>query len=276
MLKNNMGKWIEEEKEIANLFLEFYRGLFSEDGCERGWIPTRQSWGLVDEENWKKIGGEVSDIEVYSAFFQMGGYKAPRIDGFPAVFYNQNWELVGSLVTNFIKTLWRQPERIGEVNETLVVLNPKVDKPEQVSQFRPIALCNVIYKGLAKILVNRLKPFLDRLISPYQTSFIPRRNIHDNIIVAKKVVHTMNRLQGNKGFMVIKIDLEKAYDRMSWSYIEKVLEEIELDEHVRKVIKGCVNSVKLSLMWNRKKGEELSSSRGLRQGDPLSPYLFVL
>ena len=73
----------------------------------------------------------------------------------------------------------------------------------------------MLCKGLSKLIVNRFKPLMDRLVSPYQTSFVPRRSIYDNIIIAKEVVHSLSKLRCKKGYMVVKIDLEKAYDRMS-------------------------------------------------------------
>lgn len=161
------------------------------------------------------------------------------------------------------------------MNNTLLVLIPKVDQPEIVSQFRPIALCNVLYKGVTKLIVNRLKPLMNKLVSPFQTSFMPKISIKDSIIIAKEMVHTMNRMQGRKEFMAIKIDLEKAYDRMAWSYMEKALEEVGLGEHIRKVIHSCISTTRMAIMWNGEKREQFTPGRGLRQGDPLPPYLFL-
>lgn len=88
--------------------------------------------------------------------------------------------MVGESVCRLLKDFWSDPKRIKEINEMLVVLIPKVDQPELVSQFRPISLSNVMYKGLSKVIVNRLKPLMDKLVSPFQTSFVPKRSIHDN------------------------------------------------------------------------------------------------
>ena len=98
------------------------------------------------------------------------------------------------------------------LNDTFLTLIPKVPKPERVAQFRPIRLCNVIYKLITKCIVNRLKQVLSDLISPIQSSFVPRRQIADNMIVMQEILHSMRRKTGATGWMAIKLDFEKAYD----------------------------------------------------------------
>jgi len=94
-----------------------------------------------------------------------------------------------------------------------------------VTQLRPIGLCNVAYKVTTKCLVNRLKPILGKLVSPTQSSFVPGRQISDNRIIVQEVLHSMRRKQGKMGYMAIKIDLEKAYDRLRWPFIRETLQE---------------------------------------------------
>ena len=119
---------------------------------------------------------------------------------------------------------------------------PKIDKPEFISQFRPIALCNVIYKIITKVIVSIIKPLLNGIISPYQSSFIPSRTIHHNIIVTQEMVHSMSKSRGNKMFMSIKIDLEKAYDRLNWNFIEKFLDNCMFPPKIVSIIHHCITS----------------------------------
>ena len=157
-----------------------------------------------------------------------------------------------------------------------MVLIPKVEVPVRMSQFRPISLCNVVYKLITKVLVNRLRPFLMDLVGPLQNSFIPGRSTTDNVIIAQEILHHMHRSKGKKGNMAIKIDLHKAYDSVDWGFLEQTLVDFDFPDVIRNLIMFCVASSSLSIVWNGVRLENFSPNRGLRQGDPMSPYLFVL
>lgn len=133
-----------------------------------------------------------------------------------------------------------------------------------------------MYKVLTKIVVNRLKPLLPHIISPNQTGFIPTRSIHENIVVAQEMMHSMRKIRGRNGFFVIKVDLMKAYDRLQWPFIHSVFVEVGLPDCMINIIMHCVESVRTNVMWNGSRAEFFCPNRGIRQGDPISPYLFVL
>lgn len=109
-----------------------------------------------------------------------------------------------------------------------------------------------------------------------QTSFVPGRQITGNIVIVKEVIHTMKRKQGEKGFMAIKIDFEKAYDRLKWSFIRETLCEMHFPQLMIEVIMECVTTPSMKVLWNGEPTTSFTPSRGIHQGDPLSPYLFVL
>ncbi|PNX63728.1 ribonuclease H, partial [Trifolium pratense] len=222
------------------------------------------------------IDREVENEEIKEALFDMGAWKAPGPDGYPAGFYQKNWSIIATKLYEFVRHLWKTPYAIANVNTTDICLIPKIDKPEFVSQFRPISLCNVSYKVLTKVIVNRLKPLMPTIISPYQTGFVPTRSIHENIVVAQEMVHTMYKMRGRTGFIAIKVDLAKAYDRLRWSFISAVLEEVNLPQGLRNIIMNCITSVKTNVMWHGSRSDFFTPGRGIRQGDPMSPYIFVL
>jgi hypothetical protein len=171
---------------------------------------------------------------------------------------------VANSLFQFVNQVWVNPSLISFINNTLIVMIPKVDKPEFVSQFRPISLCNVVYKIISKVIVRRIKPFLNDVISPYQSSFILGRSIHHNIIVAHEMVHSMSRMKGKKMFMSIKIDLEKAYDRLNWNFIEKCLEDCKFPPKLIQVIHHCISSPSYKIMWNGEKTDSFNPTRGIR------------
>lgn len=151
-----------------------------------------------------------------------------------------------------------------------------MDKSEFVDQFRPISLCNSLYKVASKVMVERLKDIVPRVVSPYQSGFVPGRRIQENIVIAQEMAHSMAKMRGKNGFFAIKVDLSKAYDKLKWSFIWKILDEIGLPENVVHIIMSSITSVKTNVKWNGVRSDFFSPQRGIRQGEPISPYLFVL
>ncbi|XP_030923186.1 uncharacterized protein LOC115950077 [Quercus lobata] len=162
------------------------------------------------------------------------------------------------------------------LNKTLITLIPKSRNPETLNNYRPISLCNTVYKMVTKIIVAQFRPLLPDLISPLQSAFVPGRQGMDNAIIVQELIHSMVRKKGRVGVMAIKLDLEKAYDRLEWSFIRDTPNLYKFPNQLVSLIMSCVSSSSISILVNGSALEPFYHSRGIRQGDPLSPYLFIL
>jgi len=153
------------------------------------------------------------------------------------------------------------------LNATFLTLIPKEERVTNPKQFRPIALCNVIYKIITKVVANRLKPILPFIISKEQAGYVEGRQIMDRVILAHEVIHSLKSTK-NLG-MLIKLDLSKAFDRFSWQYLWANLNSFGFDPHWIKWILNLTSSALFSILVNGVPSRPFSPSRGIRQGDPL-------
>ena len=151
--------------------------------------------------------------EVEVALKHMEPLKAPGPDGMPPIFFQSFWSMVGDDVSFAMLDCLNNCYIPHDLNHTYVTLIPKVKSPEFISEFRPISLCNVIYKLMSKVLVNRLKKVLPYLVSENQSAFQAGKVITDNILMAFETLHYMKHYQSGKtGFMALKLDMSKVYD----------------------------------------------------------------
>lgn len=137
--------------------------------------------------------------------FAIGGLKTPGLDGFLAIFYQHFWDLYSSDIISVVKDCFITASLPEHLNDTLIALVPKVERPTSMPQLRPISLCNTLYKVVSKILVARLRPLMSKVVSPTQVSFVPGRHITNNIVVAHELLHKFKISKGKKGLLLGKL-----------------------------------------------------------------------
>ncbi|GJX34219.1 RNA-directed DNA polymerase, eukaryota, reverse transcriptase zinc-binding domain protein [Tanacetum coccineum] len=229
----------------------------------------------VDGSDKLKMIRVVTDKEIRNAIFNIADNKAPDPDGFTSLFFKRSWSVVGNDVCNAVREFFVKGKLLKEINATIISLVPKSSSPSKVSDFRPIACCNVIYKCITKIITNRIKGVLDKLVDMNQSAFIPGRSITDNILLTQELLRGYGRKSGTQR-CAFKIDIQKAYDTVCWKFLEDVLYRFEFPNLMVQWIMECVTTPSFSICVNGERIGYFKGGRELRQGDPMSPYLFTL
>ncbi len=265
-IRDENGVWQSRDAVVENTIVGYYRDLFT-TSQPREFDEVLMGVGrVVTCVMNSQLAAKYTKEEVKQALNQMGPLKAPGPDGMAPIFYQRYWHIVGNDLTASILACLKDGSLLKKINHTHICLIPNVQNPECVKDFRPISLCNVVYKIIAKVLANRLKKILPRIISEAQSAFVPGRLISDNILIAFETLHHMKHMKGNQqGFMALKLDMSKACDRVEWAFLEKIMLKMGFENSWVSMIMECVRTVSYSVLINGEPRGFFHPTRGLRQ-----------
>ncbi|KAA3453178.1 reverse transcriptase [Gossypium australe] len=271
------GRETEDQQEMGGIAQTYFQRLFqAEELGQFEHILTGVDRCISEEDNGHLVMPFTKE-EILEALSGIGATKALGEDGLLAIFFQKLWHIFGNEVSSFCLQQLNRDMKVSRLNTTHIVLIPKKVHPTNLTHFRPISLCNVIYKIMAKAIANRFRGVLEKCIDKAQSAFVPGRLISDNALIAYEILNTLKKKRlGRKGLMAVKLDMSKAYDRVEWSFLKEMMVKMGFDLRWVNLIMKCISTVSYAIVLNRHIGNIFYPSRGLRQGDPLSPFLFLI
>ncbi|KAF7130266.1 hypothetical protein RHSIM_Rhsim10G0116300 [Rhododendron simsii] len=258
-IENEQGIWVSDQQSITTEFQKFFTNLHVSEAVHEvqqvtSSIPTR-----ITADTNNRLFKPFSTGEIKTALFAMHPNKASGYDGMTAGFIQRYWDIVGVDVCRALCSFFHDGRMLGSVNCTQIILIPKVHTPTKVSQFHPISLCTTVYKLIAKVLANRLRPFLSAIISKNQSAFVGGRQITDNVLITNELTHYIkHKRSGTQSVAAFKLDMVKAYDQVEWSYLERVMAQLGFHQKWIGWVMECIRTISSEVSqfwWGSKEGE---------------------
>ncbi|GJT23825.1 RNA-directed DNA polymerase, eukaryota, partial [Tanacetum coccineum] len=267
------GTWLDSHNSVKMEFFEHFKNRFDKPGvCGIQLVSEFPNRLSTDQKEF--LEGEVSNAEIKKAVWDCGIDKAPGPDGFTFGFYRRYWNLIEKDVVDAIRWFFEFGNIPKGGNSSFISLIPKIPNANMVKDFRPISLIGSVYKIIAKILANRLVMVVGDLVNEIQSAFVADRQILDGPFILNELVQWCKAKK--KQTMVFKVDFEKAYDSVRWDFLNDVMKKFGFGEKWCNWIRKCLQTSRGSVLVNGSPTQEFQFYKGLKQGDPLLPFLFIL
>jgi hypothetical protein len=250
--------------KIEVILMDHFKSLFQSQPTHQISETVQVVKDKLNNDMKEMLREEFHEAEVYNAIKDMKSLAAPGPDGLPAIFYHNYWDIVGQDVTKEVLNILNHNSDPSHLNHTHICLIPKIPNPTLASDFRPISLCNITLKIVTKTVANRLKTILPDIISPNQSAFLQGRLITDNTLIAHEIFHFFSHSHNKQGFVGIKTDMAKAYDRVEWDFLEATLTTMGFPQNITNIIMRCVKTVSFSILINGVPSQKFYPQRGLR------------
>ncbi|GJV23314.1 RNA-directed DNA polymerase, eukaryota [Tanacetum coccineum] len=267
------GKWIDNPKNVKKEFLDHFSNRFSKPGKPMATLQMEFP-NQIQLEQRNDLESDVTNDEIKKAVWECGTDKAPGPDGFTFGFFRKFWHLVENEVQDAVRYFFYNNDLPNGCNSSFIALIPKIPDANLVKDFRPISLIGSIYKIIAKILTNRLVGVMGGIVNEVQSAFIADRQILDGPFILNEMLSWCKKRK--KQSLIFKVDFEKAYDSVRWDFLDDVLRKFGFGDKWCKWIQCCLHSSRGSIIINGSPTDEFKFGKGLKQGDPLSPFLFIL
>jgi len=277
VLEDDKGDTIFEEEGIEKEISTYYQSLFTSQQGDRTTTVQESISPCISPEVNASLIHAPTQKEMKNACFAIHPDKAPGPEGFSASFFQANWATMGPHIIKEIQAFFSSGILPSKINHTHVRLIPKITSPKKVVDYRPIALCSVYYKIIAKLISKRLQLVLQGIISENQSAFVTKRAILDNVLITHETLHYLKTSDAQvRCYMAVETDMNKAYDRIEWDFIRLVLERMGFHGQWINWIMQCIITVSYSYLLNGTAKGLVIPERGIKQEDPLSPYIFIL
>ncbi|GKC19946.1 RNA-directed DNA polymerase, eukaryota, reverse transcriptase zinc-binding domain protein [Tanacetum coccineum] len=267
------GTWVDNPQRVKNEFLHHFSKRFDKPAANRASLVMNFS-KILSCDQQVELELEVSKDEVKRAVWDCGTDKAPGPDGFTFGFYRRFWKVIENDVFDAVNHFFTYGDIPKGCNSSFIALIPKIPDANVVKDFRPISLIGSLYKIIAKILANRLVVVLGDIVNEVQSAFIADRQILDGPFILNEVLQWCKSKK--KQSLIFKVDFEKAYDSVRWDFLDEVLKKFGFGDKWCTWIQSCLRSSRGSIIINGSPTAEFQFHKGLKQGDPLSPFLFIL